>query len=133
MVRASCHERGPRPRLRGFLVVARLASACSAPPGKVGPAHAGPPLRGLTPAGPVHSPVTFSWEGNSADGVVRVSVEDRAQRPVFSFPARGSKVTAPGGLAEVLTPGEPFTWTVAVLDQNDETSRTSAPVSFTPE
>ena len=61
---------------------------------------------------------------------MRVSIEDRAQRPVFAFPARGASATAPGGIAAVLTPGETFTWTVAVADDNGELSRTSAPVEF---
>jgi hypothetical protein len=65
--------------------------------------------------------------------VVRVAIEDRAQRPVFAFPARGDGAAAPAGLSDVLTRGEPFTWTVASVDENGETSRTSKPVEFTVE
>lgn len=115
---------------RGFLVAAAvLASACAAQPNGGTPADTSP-LVGTAPAGAVSLPLTFSWQGNSADGVVRISVEDRAQRPVFGFPARGSKATAPGGIAEVLTPGETFTWTVSAVNDNGEVSRTSAAVEF---
>jgi len=62
--------------------------------------------------------------------VVRVSIEDRAQRPVFAFPARGAQAAAPAGLAAVLSRGEPFFWTVSAVDENGETSRTSAPIPF---
>lgn len=130
MARAGSHGRRLlRPVSRGLLVVALLAPACSAPPGGSEPAPT-TPLTGLGPAGSVTPPLTFTWQGNTADGVVRVSIEDRAQRPVFAFPARGSSATAPGGVSAVLTPGEPFTWTVAAVDDNGEVSRTSAPVEF---
>ena len=61
---------------------------------------------------------------------MRVSIEDRAQRPVFAFPARGGDAAAPPGLSAVLTRGEPFMWTVSSVDENGETTRTSKPVEF---
>jgi hypothetical protein len=130
-VRAGSHGRCParRPVSRGFLVAALLASACSAPPRAGAPAIT-TPLRGIAPAGPVTPPLRFTWDGNTADSVVHVSIEDRAQRPVFAFPARGASATAPEGISAVLTPGEMFTWTVAVVDDNGELSRISAPVQF---
>lgn len=132
MVRAGSHGRRFRrgPVSRGFLVAAMLlASACAAPPNDGTPADT-TPLVGTSPAGAVTLPLTFTWQGNTADGVVRISVEDRAQRPVFGFPAKGSAATAPGGIAAVLTPGETFTWTVSAVDHNGEVSRTSAAVEF---
>jgi hypothetical protein len=126
---ASCHGRSRRGSVRGFLVAVLLASACSAPPGKVPPAPTGP-LRGLAPTGEVSLPLTFEWENNSPDAVVRVSIEDRAQRPVFGFSARGAHASAPAGLDAVLVRGEPFFWTVSAVDENNETSRTSAPIQF---
>jgi hypothetical protein len=78
----------------------------------------------------VTPPITFRWSGNSPEGVVRISIEDRAQRPVFAFPARGTSAPAPQGLTAMLTRGEPFTWTVESVDDNGETSRTSKPVEF---
>jgi hypothetical protein len=114
---------------RGLLVAALLAPGCSAPPGRaVLPPTT--PLRGVAPSGDVTLPLSFSWQGNTPDGVVRVSIEDRAQRPVFAFPARGSSAS-PEGLDAVLTPGEPFTWTVAAVDENGNETRRSAPLTIT--
>ena len=111
-------------------MVALLAAACSAPAdSERRPAPAGS-LQAVAPAGDVAYPITFRWNGNTEDGVVRVSIEDRAQRPVFAFSARGSSVPAPQGLSTVLTPGEPFSWSVAAVDENGETSRGSKPVQF---
>jgi hypothetical protein len=131
MVRTGSRGRRARrgPVSCGLLVAALLASACGAPPRAGAPAVT-TPLRGIAPAGPVTPPLTFTWDGDTADRVVRVSIEDRAQRPVFAFPARGASATAPEGIAAVLTPGEMFTWTVAVVDDNGGQSRTSAPVEF---
>ena len=81
-------------------------------------------------AGAVSLALTFRWNGNPTDGVVRVSIEDRAQRPIFAFPARGPSAPAPDGLAAVLTPGESFSWTVAAVDENGEPSRVSKPIQF---
>ena len=75
---------------RGLLVVALLASGCSAPRTTSGPAPQGP-LQGTAPAGAVTPPFSFAWQGNAAGGVVQISVEDRARRPVFSFPARARR------------------------------------------
>jgi hypothetical protein len=113
---------------RGLLAAALFASACSAPPGAGSPPPT-TPLRGVAPTGDVTLPTTFSWQGNTGDGVVRVSIEDRAQRPVFAFPARGSSAT-PDGLDAVLTPGEPFTWTVASVDENGNETRRSEPITI---
>jgi hypothetical protein len=132
MVRAGSHGRRSRrvSFARGFLVAALLAAACSPPP-KNGAPPPTTPLEGIAPSGDVTLPLTFSWRGNAADGLVRVSIEDRAQRPVFDFPARGSSGTA-RGLEAVLTPGEPFSWTVASIDENGNERRRSAPLRFTP-
>jgi len=113
---------------RGFLAATLLAPACSAPPDR--PPAPTNPLQGSAPSGAVTPPITFQWSGNTPDGVVRLSIEDRAQRPVFAFPARGTSAAAPPGLTALLTRGERFTWTVASVDDNGETSRTSKPVEF---
>jgi hypothetical protein len=129
MTRAGSHGRHRRRRwvARGLLV-ALLSPACGAPPREASRAPI-TPLRGISPAGPATLPITFSWRGNTDEGVVRVSIEDRAQRPVFAFPARGSSAT-PDGLEAVLTPGESFSWTVAAVDENGTETRRSTPVSF---
>ncbi len=115
----------------GFVVVvALLAVACGAPPHARDAAARSTPLEGVSPAGAVSPALTFRWNGNPTDGVVRVSIEDRAQRPIFAFPARGPSAPAPDGLAAVLTPGESFSWTVAAVDENGEPSRVSKPIQF---
>jgi hypothetical protein len=130
MTRTGSHGRTLRPGsiARGFLVAALALAACGAPPGGGAPPPT-TPLKGVSPTGDVSLPVTFTWQGNTADGIVRVSIEDRAQRPVFAFSARGSSST-PEGLDQVLTPGEPFTWTVAAVDGDGHETRRSLPLTF---
>jgi len=117
---------------RGLLVLALLLAGCgsgadravSAPPRPQGP------LRGVAPQGPVAPPIVFTWEGNTPDGLVRVTGVDRAERKAFTFDARGGSAPLPVGLDRALAPGEPFSWTVAALDDDGQPSRDSAPVIF---
>ena len=115
---------------RGLLIGALFAAACNAPSDSQRRPPPTAPLEAIAPAGNVAYPITFRWNGNTQNGVVHVSIEDRAQRPVFAFPARGNSVPAPEGLSAVLRPGEPFSWSVAAVDENGETSRVSKPVQF---
>jgi hypothetical protein len=122
---------GTRRLARGLLLLALLTGGCgasgdraSAPPRPHGP------LKGLSPQGSISAPLVFKWEGNSPDGVVRVTAVDRAERKAFTFDARGNSAALPAGLDRALSPGEPFSWTVAVLDEAGQPSRDSAPLTF---
>lgn len=76
------------------------------------------------------APLAFTWEGNTPDGVVRVTGVDRAERKAFTFDARGNSAPLPAGLDGALSPGEAFSWTVAALDGAGQPTRDSEPLTF---
>lgn len=88
------------------------------------------PLRAVSPSGEVSFPLTFHWEGAGPRDAVRVAVVDRAERRVFAMEVAGSSAPAPNGLETLLAPGEPFSWTAAVVGPEGEATRLSLPVTF---
>jgi hypothetical protein len=75
--------------------------------------------------------VTFSWSGTSADAVVRIRVFDEAERQVLGLEARGTSIEAPPDLRSALSPGTPYQWRVARVDENGQEVDISAMRAFT--
>jgi hypothetical protein len=122
VIRRAPQER--RPSAPGLAVLLVLAAACSGPRARTQPPPS-TPLRADGPAGEIRYPFTFKWAGNS-DAVVRVTVVDAAERRLVQFDARGQRAPMPAGLADMVKPGESFSWRVAAVDENGEPMRASA-------
>lgn len=127
----------PLPRFRPHLAARRiwvlcaglvLLAGCSSQPASA-PATAGP-LVALVPSGQVDWPVTFSWSGTSADSIVRIRIFDEAERQVFGLEARGTVKEAPPDLKSALSPGRPYQWRVARVDENGQEADASALTTF---
>ena len=78
-------------------------------------------------------PFTFSWSGAAPAEVVRVTVVDAAERQLMEFDARGTSVAMPPRLAELIRPGERFSWKVAAFDDAAQPVRGSGWVEATRE
>ena len=74
--------------------------------------------------------MTFSWAGTSADSVVRIRIFDEAERQVFGIEARGTAKEAPPDLKSALSPGTPYQWRVARVDENGQEVDVSAMRAF---
>jgi hypothetical protein len=74
----------------------------------------------VAPAGVTPWPFSFTWRGGSADTVVRVRIFDEAERAIYGIEARGTETPAPEILRRLLTPGSPYLWRVARVDENGD-------------
>ena len=100
------------------LVLMALTGGCSSAPPPV--VVAGGPLRAVAPTGATAWPFAFSWQGASADSVVRVRIFDEAERVVYGLEARGAQVPAPDELRRLLSSGTAYQWRVARVDENGQ-------------
>ena len=123
-------------RAPGVLFALLLAIVSSSTCGNSGPQQApapSTPLVPLAPKGLVAYPFTFSWSGAAPADVVRVTVVDAAERQLMEFDARGTSVAMPPRLAELIRPGEHFSWKVAAFDDAAQPVRGSGWVEATRE
>ena len=114
--------------LAAILTLCVFAAGCSSAPPP--PARPAGPLRAVQPAGPTSWPLTFTWTGAAADGLVRVRVFDDAERQIYGIEARGNQVEAPADLRRSLDPGKTYQWRVARVDENGAEVDESALTAF---
>ena len=107
-----------------------LAAGCSPASPPAAARHSGP-LQAVQPKGPTPWPITFTWSGAGADGLVRVRVYDEAERQIYGIEARGNTVAAPDDLRRSLDSGKSYLWRVARVDENGAEVDESALTSFT--
>jgi hypothetical protein len=114
--------------LMAVLMSYLLAAGCSPASPPAASRHSGA-LQAVQPKGSTPWPITFTWSGAEADGLVRVRVYDEAERQIYGIEARGNTVAAPDDLRRSLDTGKSYLWRVARVDENgaevDESSLTT--------
>jgi len=85
----------------------------------------------MAPSGPVAAPFVFEWTGGGPDATYRVSVFDPAERLLFSWDTRSSRVDPPRDLGPYFRMGGSFLWKVAEVEQSNRPARETPLVSFT--